>query len=266
MRVRSARRGGFLGLIAAASLVAAAMPASAAAGDGTAYGVTADIELPGQPAVTVPPTPVADADGDREVSADSVLVPGLLETGLIDTLAVFDPDTGIVGSSATVHDLRLTGLLPGSIAMAYAECTAIESDIRLWVQLYYADIGVIGEISEFPEPNTVIEFGWADLPPGTPDLGPSTEPLVRLTLNEQLDNPDGSRTVNAVHIELLAAPLGTGHVVLASATCGPAAVPVPLAAGAGLWLSVGLLGLAIVPAAIALRRRQVTDAVSRAQP
>ncbi len=83
--------------------------------------------------------------------------------------------------------------------------------------------------------------------------------LATITFNEQIQNADGSLTVNAVHITLNAL-VGQGDVVLASATCGPAAPPVPLASGAGLWLGLGLLGLAAIPVGgMVLRKRRAAS-------
>lgn len=263
MRVRTVRRGGLIGLIAAASLVVGTLPASAAAGDGTAFGLSADIELFNQPIVTVPPTPVADADGDNDESLASIVVLGLLETGLLEAHAMFEPATGEVNSSASVADIGLTGHLPGSIGLIAVQCSAVQSGIYLSAQLIDVDFGTIGKVSENPDPNTVIELGWDDLTAAgapAPEADVTTGPVVRLIINEQYENADGSKTVNGLHIELLAAPLGTGDVIIASATCGPADLPVPLASGAGLWLSLGLLGLAIVPVAVVLRRRQALAA------
>jgi len=71
-------------------------------------------------------------------------------------------------------------------------------------------------------------------------------PLVTIIFNEQIKGDDGSLTVNAVHVKLNAL-VGKGDIVLAHAKCGPAAPPVPLASGVGLWLGLGLLGLAAIP-------------------
>ena len=47
MRLRIVRRGGVLGLAAVAALLAGIAPASAAPGDGSAYGVQVDVTLLG---------------------------------------------------------------------------------------------------------------------------------------------------------------------------------------------------------------------------
>ena len=55
--------------------------------------------------------------------------------------------------------------------------------------------------------------------------------------------------------------LGSGDVIISSATCGPAGLPIPMASGAGLWIGLGLLGAIAVPVgAIAIRRRRASVA------
>lgn len=64
------------------------------------------------------------------------------------------------------------------------------------------------------------------------------------TVHDPLNNPDGSLTVNALHVKFIG---GTGgDVILSSATCGPASLPVPMISVAGGVAAGGLtvLGLA----------------------
>jgi hypothetical protein len=41
----------------------------------------------------------------------------------------------------------------------------------------------------------------------------------RIVLNEQIENPDGSLTVNAAHMFLLG-PIAVGEMIIGSSTCG----------------------------------------------
>ena len=45
---------------------------------------------------------------------------------------------------------------------------------------------------------------------------------------------------------------------MSSATCGPAAPPMPLASGAGLWIGLGLLGAIAVPVGTRIFRNRRT--------
>ncbi|MFI5606070.1 choice-of-anchor P family protein [Amycolatopsis sp. NPDC051903] len=88
-------------------------------------------------------------------------------------------------------------------------------------------------------------------------LGPVN--VATLILNEQIHNPDGSLTVNAPHLKLLGGvvgALGSGDVILSSATCGPAAPPMPLASGTGLWVGLGVLAAVAVPVGLRFTRRR----------
>ena len=55
--------------------------------------------------------------------------------------------------------------------------------------------------------------------------------------------------------------IATGEVVVASATCGPAVLPVPLASGMGLVAGLGLVGVATA-GTITVRRRRGGRAVA----
>src|SRR6202000_842659 len=55
----------------------------------------------------------------------------------------------------------------------------------------------------------------------------NVSPLITATLNEQVTNPDGSLTVNAIHLHL-PLPLVSGDIYLASASCGPWEAPIPM--------------------------------------
>jgi hypothetical protein len=110
------------------------------------------------------------------------------------------------------------------------------------------DIAIPGVIS----PNTRLSIAVGLIQIGT------------LTLNEQLPTGDGGLTVNAIHLSLLGGVLGSigaGDVIVSSATCGPAVLPVPLASGAGLALGLGLVGVTAA-GIVAARRRRAGRAVA----
>jgi len=250
--MRTARRGGLTGLVAAALLVAGALPASAAPGDGSAYGASVSITLVGIGPITAGKFAQAHTDGPTEDSLAEAAVPGVLELGVVDTRATLDESTGQVDSSASSADLKLTLLAnnPITAKLVQASCTATQAGVTGNTRLVELDAGTLGAVDASPSPNTRIDV---------PDV-------LSITFNEQIANPDGSLTVNAIHVRLLGgnlAKLGSGDVIVSSATCGPAGLPVPLASGAGLWISLGVIGLAVVPAAIAVaRRRQAVSAAA----
>lgn len=250
--MRTARRGWLVGLAAAACLVAGALPASAAPGDGSAFGVSVSVSLLGSPPVTAGPFAASNTNGPTSNTLVGAAVPGVVSTGVINTSALRDDVTGEVNSRASTADLAV-GLLPLnpiSATAVEATCTAVQGGNSGATTLAGANLGPLGPISATPAPNTVINV---------PGPLPGTT-IVSITFNEQINNPDdGSLTVNAIHIRLLGGVLGsigTGDVIISQARCGPAALPIPMASGSGLWISLGLIGMAVVPAAIVVTRRR----------
>jgi len=84
--------------------------------------------------------------------------------------------------------------------------------------------------------------------------------LLTVTTNEQINNPDGSLTVNALHIVLLPALTGStaADIIIGSVTCGPNAITAPISLVSGPALPVALTATAAVGAVVVLRRRRQT--------
>jgi hypothetical protein len=243
MRIRTARRGGVVCAAIAASLLLGAMPAWAAPGDGSAYAANVDVTLLGSPAVDIGPLAPSNTDGPTTASLASINAAGLVTAGLVTSEATLDEETGVVHAQADLANVGLAvGLLTGSISAVNATCDATQAGNEGSSTLTGVSIAGVN-IPVSPAVNTTVSL-----------------PLATLVFNEQIDNPDGSLTVNAVHITLNAL-VGTGDIIIGQARCGPAAAPVPLASGAGLWIGLGLLGIAAVPAgAMAIRRHRTTRA------
>lgn len=96
---------------------------------------------------------------------------------------------------------------------------------------------------------------------GAPNQGLSVPGIASVLLNEQVNNPDGSLTVNALHITLLGT---TGNalaeVIIGSATCGPNAVTPPISLIGGPALPAAAAGALAVGAVAILRRRRRIEA------
>lgn len=235
MRMRLVRRGGAIGVVVAASLVFGALPASAAPGDGSAYVAKVSLTLP---AVTVGPLAASSTAGPTEAGVASVDAAGLVTAGVATSSAKLDEATGVVQAKADIANVKLgLAVLGGTIDAVGATCEATQSGITGAANL--AGVKIAGvTVAANPAPNTTINLAG-----------------VKIVFNEQVTDPnDGSLIVNAVHITVNAL-VTKGDVVLAQARCGPAAPPVPLASGLGLWLGLGLLALAAIPAAVVIRRR-----------
>jgi hypothetical protein len=239
MRIRFVRRGGAIGAVVAAALVLGAMPASAAPGDGSAYAAKVAVTLLGAPAVNVGPLAPSNTSGPTSASLASIDAAGIVTAGLVTSSATLNEDTGIVHAQADIANVGIgLAALKGKIGAVNATCDATQAGVTGASTL--ADVKIPGvAVGANPGPNTTISL-----------------PLVKIVFNEQITGGDGSLTVNAVHIYLNAL-VGTGDIILAQAKCGPAAPPVPLASGAGLWLGLGLLAMVAIPAgAVVIRKRR----------
>lgn len=251
MKSSLARRGGLLAAVVASFVLAGAAPASAAPGDGSAYGVKVDVTLLGQPAVHAGPLAAANTSGPTTSTLASATVPGILTAGVIATEAKRDDNSGAVTAKASTADVGLPLLKAAlgdvGIKVVEAVCTATQKGVEGSTKLVGANLGSVGKVDATPAANTQIKVGLGALNVAT------------IILNEQVKNQDGSLTVNAVHVKLLGEglnALGSGDVIVSSATCGPAAPPMPLASGAGLWIGLGLLGAVAVPVGTRIYRRR----------
>jgi hypothetical protein len=240
MRIRFVRRGGAIGAVVAAALVLGAMPASAAPGDGSAYAAKVAVTLLGAPAVNVGPLAPSNTNGPTTANLASINAGGLVTAGVVTSSATLNQDTGVVHAQADIANVGIgLAALKGTIGAVNATCDATQAGITGTSTL--ANVQIPGvSVGANPGPNTTINL-----------------PLVKIVFNEQITDGSGL-TVNAVHIYLNAL-VGTGDIILAQAKCGPAAPPVPLASGAGLWLGLGLLAMVAIPAgAVVIRKRRTT--------
>ncbi|PRY35228.1 hypothetical protein CLV43_114146 [Umezawaea tangerina] len=242
-------------LAATAALLIGAVPASAAPGDASAHGVKLALSLQGSKAASAGPFAASDANGPSTNTFAGVEVPGVLKTGAVNTSASRDDKTGGVYANASTADVRVDLLksVTGGItaAVVEADCQATQKGLSGKTKLVGADLGTLGVVGSDPAPNTTVDVELVGVD------------IAHVVFNEQVHNADGSLTVNAVHVELVGGVLGsigTGDLVLSSATCGPAGLPIPLASGAGLWVSLGLLAVSAVPVgAVAIRRYRSDD-------
>ncbi|HEY0450656.1 choice-of-anchor P family protein [Actinophytocola sp.] len=245
MRMRSVRRGGALGAVVAASLILGAMPASAAPGDGSAFAAKVSVTLLGQPAANVGPLAPSNTNGPTSASVASINAAGLVTAGLVTSKAELNEETGEVHAQADLANVGIAlGALSGKISAVNATCDATQAGTKGSSTL--AGVSLPGvSVPVNPAPNTTIDLV-----------------LAKIIFNEQISGPDGSLTVNAVHVKLNAL-VGKGDVILAQAKCGPAAPPVPLASGLGLWVGLGLVGLAAIPVGgMVIRKRRTATAAA----
>jgi hypothetical protein len=180
--------------------------------------------------VTLAKTPLATSATPNATLA-SVSAGGLITTGTLTATVAIEP--GFETSSASTQDVSMTFLGSGFSAGAIsATCTAITGN------------GISGSAS--------VANGILTGPFGIPTLNIAANPapnttysipgVVTVIANEQITNPDGSLTVNAIHFIFAN---GGGDVIISSATCGPSVLPIPMisASGAALAGGLGMVGL-----------------------
>jgi hypothetical protein len=249
MKTHVLRRGGLLAAAVAAVVLAGAAPASAAPGDGSAYGVSVDVTLLGAPAVQAGPLAAASTNGPTTSSLAKADLTGILTAGVINAEAKRDDNSGAVTAKASTANvgLPLLKLALGNVGakVIEADCSATQKGVQGSSTFADANLGKLGDVPVTPAANTTLKVGLGAINVAT------------IVLNEQIKHSDGSLTVNAVHVKLLGGVLGaigSGDVIISSARCGPAGLPVPMASGAGLWIGLGLLGAVALPVGTRLVR------------
>ncbi|MDQ3404225.1 MAG: choice-of-anchor P family protein [Actinomycetota bacterium] len=243
--MRLVRRSGFVGVVAAVALLVGAMPAHAAPGDGSAYAADVDLTLAKAPTIRVGPLAPSSTEGRTSAELASLAVPGVVSAGVVTSAVGRDESTGIVRAKATLDNVELTMADMGNIGWIEAGCESTTDGNNGWTTL--GDVRLADAVvASNPAPNTTMRI----------PSGPVPSPLVTVVFNEQIRNDDGSLTVNAMHIKPNVM-LGEGEVILGRAQCGVPCPPVPLASGAGLWLGLGVVGLAAIAVGFVVVRRRL---------
>jgi hypothetical protein len=194
--------------------------------------------------VTLAQVPVSDVNNPNG-SVSNTTADGILSAGTLSTAVSIDPVTGTETATATAQTLALTFLAASvSAGSITVQCTAVvgQTPTATTNALNGVISGPLGiptiNIPANPAPNT--SFGI----PG----------IATIVVNEQISNPDGSLTVNGLHVTV-PGPTG-GDIIVTSATCGPAAAPVPMLSGSGLLTAGGLAVIGIGGVRGLRRRRQ----------
>lgn len=212
--------------VAAVSTLLMGMTSTTHARSTTVNAFGAQISLP--LGITFGPAPVANL-GNPTASLASLSV-GTVSTGVIGVEVEQNTTVGTEAARASVDGLSATLLgVAFSAGAIQSECTAT-TGLPTTGSTTLSDAQVLGtSLPSNPAPNTVLQF-------------PPVLPLIEVRLNEQITNPNGSLSVNGMHVRALS---GVGDIVLSSSTCGPATLDppneVPLASGAGLYLALGLV-------------------------
>lgn len=189
--------------------------ASASEPSGSAYGAQVAMTLVGQPPSNVGPLAPSNTTGPTAATVSSATtVPGILTAGALITVADLNAGSDTASASSTNVTLPVLSTLGAVTALnIQASCSATSGAITGSATFTEASFGSLGTVANHPAMNTTI-------PVSKPGIGQ----IGVLTLNEQISNADGSRTVNALHLHLTGPDTGEGDVVVSSVTCGGGAI------------------------------------------
>jgi hypothetical protein len=171
--------------------------------------------LSGQPSSNVGPLAPSNTAGPTSATVSSITtVPGILAAGTLITVADLNAGSDTASASSTNVTLPVLSMLGTVSALnIQASCSAAPGAITGSATFTNFTLGALGVIGEHQPIDTTA-------PVSIPDVGQ----IGTLTLNEQVSNPDGSLTVNALHLHLTGPYTGEGDVIVSSATCGAGAI------------------------------------------
>jgi hypothetical protein len=213
--------GSAIATLAVAAAFVVSVPANATeAGAGSAYGASVDVHLlpnvlgPGGLAVSTGKLAASTTSGPTSASAVDAALRGLVTAKVITSSSHHNAGDGSVTANAAIVDAALPVLAPlaggtPKASVISSQCHATGNGITGSSDLADLSLGRIGHISA-----------------STPNLTIGVPGVLKVVADEQIHHADGSLTVNALHITLLGSgplnALGSGDIVLASSTCGPA--------------------------------------------
>ena len=216
MRTNLLRAGSAVTLAAAAALAVAGTSATADPSlSGHAVGAFAQANLVGVVGVHGYFAPSSTA-GAPYASVVHATVGTAVGAAVIDSATRRDANGSVVATgrvvAATLPVLApITGDIP-TAAVITAQCAATSAGVTGGATLTHLDLGRL-VIAHLGMPNALVTV------PG----------VATVITNEQILAPNGTLTVNGVHVHLLGGILGVGDIVLGSATCGsgtgPSTVP-----------------------------------------
>lgn len=210
------RRRALGGILTVAAVVWATMPVLAAevveTVDGSAYGVSASVNVLGV-GMSVGPTPsvsIPPGGGDVSKTAASVSLANVLSTGVLNVSAnssnVGDGN-GKIKAISEVHGLGVQLPIVGSIlgsTLIRAECQADVNGPSGSTLLLGVNVLNHGAVVEIPAPNTTIKIAG----------------IGTLWLNRQVTNSDGNLAVTGLSLELKVHGVAGGTINVAEAVCG----------------------------------------------
>jgi len=181
----------------------------------SAFGVQVAMTLDAQPPSNVGPLASSSTAGPTSATvATATTVPGILTASTLVTVADLNAGSDTASASSTNVTLPVLSMLgPVNALNMQASCSAATGAITGSATFTNFTLGSLGVIGEHQPIDTI-----------APISIPAVGQIGTLTLNEQVSNPDGSLTVNALHVHLTGPYTGEGDVVVSSVTCGAGAI------------------------------------------
>ena len=199
--------------------------------EGSAFGYHAfDFSLFGGAQPDVGPTPVVSLAPDASNSPQAATAPQgevvygpatIFTSGpiTVTTEGSLGP-TGVVTSSANVQDVNRGGSEVFDADNVASTCTASEAGVSGTTTITNGTIRTHAQATDHPE--GVVQIPTNPTPGFTVEghvhIG-NTQDNFRYVFNEQIVNPDGSITVNAVHAYFLG-PTAVGELIIGQVVCG----------------------------------------------
>ena len=202
-------------------------------------------------------------DADAATNGTSAACAGAVGSGGSIQVAAGLPCTANLGTPDGVT-LNLGGaLLPGVGGLPVNNVLTLGAD-AIFAECTATTAGETGRATLVDANVFLSILGIVTPTPLAANPGPNTTVnvlnLLTVTTNEQIINPDGSLTVNALHVVLLPALTGSNaaEIVIGSVTCGPNAVAPPISIFSGPALPLAATAAVGVGAVAVIRRRRQT--------
>jgi hypothetical protein len=184
---------------------------------GDAGSASPDVTLP--PGGSPSPVVALDTDGARGVYGPAVVFGGRFQ--LDGSVTPSGPLLAVAVGTTAVQSTALAtsvGPQPFFARSVLASCTATAAFRTFTTQL--TDAVVVTSTDAFGNPTSSVSV------PASPPAGLTVPFVINnvgdhgiVVFNERVDNPDGSTTLNAVHMHMQG-PIAVGDMIIAQARCG----------------------------------------------
>ena len=192
---------------------------------GSAYGFYANVSIFGGPPNIAGPAPTvtlpAEGGNDEASAPSAAAVFGPARIFTSGPLAVTtEGASGSVTSTATIEDINTSEQEVFTADNIASTCTASDTGVSGATTVTNGTLRISEGDPDVEGDDTTIDIP-TDPAPNTTHEGiiEAVNDTFRYVFNEQIENPDGSITVNAAHQYLLG-PSGVGELIIGQVVCG----------------------------------------------